>query len=111
MQKANREEWRRLRDEAESKSIARTKQKTAEVVASNAVKIEKAKGLAIDRIIKVLESMPDTNATNLREYAQRDGKRQTVEYNLLELVTALEKMSKSDDTKETNDTVKVIIDV
>lgn len=111
MQKANKENWKRLRDDAERKGIARTQQKTANAVASNAVKLERAKGLAIDRIIKALESMPETSATNMRQYVQKDGKRQTIEYNLLELVTALEKMQKSEDGNLNNDSVKIIIDV
>lgn len=111
MKKANEEGWNKLRKETTAKAVVKAQQKIANAMASNADKLEKAKGLAIDRIIRALEDMPDKGATNFKQYIAKDGKRQTVEYNLLELVTALEKMQKSEDSKPIEDAVQIIIDV
>lgn len=99
MQKANAEKWKKLRDEALSKSIAKTQQKTADITASNAVKLEQAKGLLIDRLRKAIENMPDNGGTHSRQYISKGDKKLTVDYSLLDMVAALEKLTKDDDSK------------
>ena len=110
MLKANKEGWKKLRDDAESKAITRTKQKTADAVASNAVKLERAKGLAIDRLIKALEQMPEKSGTHSRQTITEGGKRMTVDYDLIDIVVSLEKLTRENDSKPDN-AVNIIIDV
>ena len=43
--RANNEKWAEIRDDTYNKSIAKAQQKAVEVTASNAVKLEQAKGL------------------------------------------------------------------
>ena len=74
------------RDKAVSKAI----QKTAEAAASNAAKVERAKGLAIDRILSILERFPEDAGDAYRQFG--DGKE--TKYNLLNIVTALEKLDR-----------------
>ena len=110
MKRANVEKWSKLKKQADSKSIEIAQQKTANAVASNAVLLEEAKTIAIKKIKKALEQMPENSGSHTRTFIQKDGKRLTVDYDLLDLVTALEKMTK-DDSDQAFDTVKVIIDV
>jgi hypothetical protein len=92
MKKANAEKWNQLRREADSKAAIKAQQKTANAVASNAVLLEEAKTIAIKKIKKALEQMPENSGSHTRTFIQKDGKRLTVDYDLLDLVTALEKM-------------------
>ena len=110
MLKANKEGWKKLRDDAESKAITRTKQKTADAIATNAVKLERAKGLAIDRLIKALEQMPEKSGTHSRQTITDGGKRMTVDYDLIDIVVSLEKLTRENDSKPDN-AVNIIIDV
>lgn len=95
-QKANVEKWADLRNDTYNKSTKKAQQKAADVVASNAVKIERAKGMLIDRIIRAIEQMPMNGGTHSRQYIQEGNKKLTVDYSLLDLITALEKLSKED---------------
>jgi hypothetical protein len=99
MQKANTEKWKQMRDDTTSKSIAKVKQKTADTVATNAVKLEQAKGLLIDKLKRAIEQMPESAGTHSRQYISKGDKKMTVDYDLLEMVTALEKLTKNDDSK------------
>lgn len=92
MKKANAEQWRKLRSDADSKSIAEAQQNTAEEKASNAAKYERAKGLAIDRLIRALERMPENGGSHSRQTITDGGKRLTVDHDLLSIVSALEKL-------------------
>lgn len=89
-------EWAAEREKQERKSAAKAAQKTANAVASNAVKIERAKGMLIDRIIRAIEQMPVNGGTHSRQYIQEGNKKLTVDYSLLDLITALEKLSKEE---------------
>jgi len=95
MKKAAAERWSGLRKATEAKSTAKAQQKTANAVASNAVKLERAKGLVIDRLLRVIESMP-AGGTHTRQYLQDGNKRLTVDYDLLEIVSIIEKLQSKD---------------
>ncbi len=96
MKKASAERWSELRKATEAKSTAKAQQRTANAVASNAVKLERARGLAIDKLIKALEAMPEAGGTHTRQYIQTGNKRMTVDYSLLDIVNALEKLTRND---------------
>ena len=91
-------EWTAEREKQERKSAAKAAQKTANAVASNAVKLERARGLAIDRLIRALEGMPEAGGTHTRQYIQTGNKRMTVDYSLLDIVNAIEKLTRNDST-------------
>ena len=95
MVRANREGWKKERDKAESKSTAKAQQKTADAAAQNAVKLEKARGLIIEHILRAIEQMPKQGGTHVRQ-SQTDkstGKQMTIDYDLQTLINALEKLS------------------
>lgn len=69
----------------------KTIEKTADAVASNAAKLERAKGLAIDRILSILERFPEDAGDVYRKFG--DGIEN--KYNLLNIVTALEKLDRN----------------
>ena len=93
--KANAEKWGAQRKAAYKKSATKAQQKTADAAASNAVKLERAKGLVIDRLLRVIESMP-AGGTHTRQYLQDGNKRLTVDYDLLEIVSIIEKLQSKD---------------
>jgi hypothetical protein len=79
------------RDKAVTKSI----QRTADAAASNAAKLEKARGLAVDRILKILSEYPEEAGDELTEFGKGEhGKKMSNRYSLLNLVTAIDKLSK-----------------
>ena len=96
--KANAEKWEAQRKAAYNKSATKAQQKTADAAASNAVKLERARGLAIDRLIRALESMPEAGGTHTRQNIQTGNKRMTVDYSLLDIVNAIEKLTRNDST-------------
>jgi transcriptional regulator with XRE-family HTH domain len=98
-QKANAEKWAKQRNETYNKSITKAQQKKANETASNAVKLEQAKGLLIDKLKRAIEQMPESAGTHSRQYISKGDKKMTVDYDLLEMVTALEKLAKDDDSK------------
>lgn len=66
MRKANREQWNKRREAAESKAIARTEQKTAEktaeIASDNAVLLERAKTALLGKVVSMIENFPDSGA-------------------------------------------------
>lgn len=95
MRKANKENWKRLRDETESRTIARVQQKTANAIANNAVKLEKARGMLIDKFLAAIEQMPKHGGTHIRQ-TQTDketGKQMSIDYDLSALVNTFEKLT------------------
>lgn len=95
MKKANAEGWATLRREADSKSAALAQQRTADAAANNAVKLEKARGLLIDKILSAIEQMPKHGGTHTRQ-SQTDketGKQMSIDYDLSALVSAFEKLT------------------
>lgn len=77
---------------------------------SNAVKLEQAKGLLIDRLKKAIESMPENGGTHARKYIGEGNKKLTVDYDLLAMVAALEKLT-ADGKGDAEEGVTVVIDV
>ena len=87
--------WKKARDKAKQESSEKAAQATAEAAAANAVKLERARALLIDRILKAIEQMPDKSGTRLRQ-SQTDrqtGKQMSIDYDLSTLVLAFEKLS------------------
>lgn len=103
MKKAASEGWTDLREATYRKTIERTQQKTADAAASNAVKLEQAKGLLIDRLKAAIDSMPEDCGTHTRVYVDKE---KTVEYDLLDLVTALERLAKVGNIGTDSETLK-----
>jgi uncharacterized protein YjcR len=66
MRKANREQWNKRREAAESKAIAKTEQrtaeKTAEIASDNAVLLERAKTALLGKVVRMIENFPDSGA-------------------------------------------------
>lgn len=94
-ERSEREGWVNARKEVSRKVVAKAAQKTAEAAANNAVKLEKARAMLIDRIIKALEQMPDKSGTRIRQsqFDKNTGKQLSVDYDLSTLVSAFEKLS------------------
>ena len=92
---AERENWKQEREKAKQKVSLKAAQKTADAAAQNAVKLEKARGLLIDHILRAIEMMPKQGGTHTRQ-SQTDkstGKQMTIDYDLQTLINALEKLS------------------
>ena len=97
--RAQREKWTDARVKARQngsiKAAQKAAQKTAEAAAQNAVKLEKARGLLIDHILRAIEMMPKNGGTHTRQ-SQTDkqtGKQMSIDYDLQTLINALEKLS------------------
>lgn len=99
MKRANAEKWNKARKEADSKTVEKTQQavakKTADAAAANAVKLEKARALLIDKILQAIEKMPNQAGTRIRQSQidKNTGKQMSVDYDLAILVQAFEKLS------------------
>lgn len=89
IKRANNEGWANQRDGLYNEVTTRVQQKTADEIASNAAKYEHAKGLAIDRLIRALERMPENGGSHSRQTITDGGKRLTVDHDLLSIVSAL----------------------
>lgn len=105
--KAKAENWQKDRATARDKASAKSIQKTAEAAASNAVKLEQTKSLLIDKLKRAIENMPESAGTHSRQYISKGDKKLTVDYDLLEMVTALEKLTKNDGGQQ-GEPVKII---
>ena len=103
LKRANIEGWTNLRKEAGNKSRIKAQQKTADAAASNAVLIEHAKSLALKRIIDALENMPDSGGSHFRQSVKKGDKNSSVDFDLLDLVTALERLERSGAASPTNE--------
>lgn len=110
--RANTEKWTSERKSAQQKAVTKAVQKNEEEITSNAVKLEQAKGLLIDRLKKAIESMPENGGTHARKYIGEGNKKLTVDYDLLAMVAALEKLT-AGESKNSGDesAVNIIIDV
>lgn len=83
---------------------AKMAQKTAQAAASNAAKLEKAKGLAIDRLVAALEHFPSNAGDTLRQYGKdKNGNRFTNQYSLIDIVSALEKLERNSTIESADD--------
>ena len=108
--RANTEKWTSERKSAQQKAVTKAVQKNEEEITSNAVKLEQAKGLLIDRLKKAIETMPENGGTHARKYIGEGNKKLTVDYDLLAMVAALEKLT-ADGKGDVEEGVTVIIDV
>lgn len=87
--------WKEARDKAKQEVSKKAIRETADAAAENAVKLQKARAMLIDRIIKALEQMPDKSGTRIRQsqFDKNTGKQLSVDYDLSTLVSAFEKLS------------------
>ena len=93
--RASEEGWKRDKEIAAQESRELAIQRTAERAAANSEKLEYARSLMIDRVLQALEKMPEGIGNRVRQ-SQKDektGKQMTVDYDILKLVSALEKLS------------------
>lgn len=93
--RASEEGWTKDREIAKQESRDLAIQKTAGQIAENSVKLEYARTLMIDKIVRALEQMPEGIGNRVRQ-SQKDvktGKQMTVDFDILKLVSALEKLS------------------
>ena len=80
MRKANKEHWTAKRAAAESKALERVEQKTAEVVADNAVILERVKGKLLAKLETMVDAFPTSGAAEMKirtkttetKYSMRD---------------------------------------
>ena len=87
--------WKEAREKARQKSSEMAAKKTADAAAANAVKLEKARALLIDKILQAIEKMPNQAGTRIRQSQidKNTGKQMSVDYDLAILVQAFEKLS------------------
>ena len=89
-------------------------QKTAEAASENAVKLEKARAMAIEKVMKAIEQMPDGSGSHMRRTVNDDkGRPVVMDYDLPALVQSLEKLmlQSARGADGDRDEVTVIIDV
>ena len=97
--RAQKEKWTDARQEARRKGVKKAAekaaQKTADAAAQNAVKLEKARGLLIDHILRAIENMPKNGGTHTRQSQtdKQSGRQMTIDYDIQTLINALEKLS------------------
>ena len=60
------EKWNSKRRNAEDKAVEKVTQKTAETVADNAVVLERIKGKLLNRLEKMVDAYPETQAAEVR---------------------------------------------
>ena len=112
LQRANKERWKELREEAVNKSIIRTQQLTADNIASSAVKQEQARQLAIDVILSNLGKLKEMQGSRITTRTEdKKGNPVTVDFSLNDMVTALEKLQRMGGSDQNAAPVQVIIDV
>lgn len=108
--RASREGWVTERDKVRSEGASKAIQKTAKKIADNAVKLERARELAIEKLIFALENMPKITGSHSRQIISDGEKKVVVDYDLLAIVSALEKLQRND-TFGDYEPVKVVFDV
>ncbi|MBQ2095525.1 MAG: hypothetical protein II474_06445, partial [Firmicutes bacterium] len=60
-------------------------------------KLEKAKGLLLEKIIKAIERMPENCGSKTRQTARQGDKQVTIEYDISELISAIERLERNPD--------------
>ena len=65
--RANKEKWNAKRIASEKKAMQKTEQKTAEVIADNAVLLERAKTGLLKRVVGMIENYPESNAAEIKK--------------------------------------------
>ena len=64
--RAKKEKWTTKRKAADNKTVEKVSEKTAEIVADNAVLLEKIKTGLLKKLEGMLEAYPDTNAAEVK---------------------------------------------
>ena len=67
MRHANKEGWNAKRKAAESKALEKVEQKTAEIVADNAVLLERIKTKLLTRLDKMVDAYPDNETVEIKK--------------------------------------------
>ena len=67
MRHANKEGWNAKRKAAESKALQEVEQKTAEIVADNAVLLERIKTKLLTRLDKMVDAYPDNETVEIKQ--------------------------------------------
>ena len=106
---AKAEGWIALRDRTRDAAETKVIQKTADAIATNAAKLERARGLAIDRLIRALEQMPDDGGSHSRETVTDGRKRTTRDHDLLAIVSALEKLAGNQAAETADDPLTALL--
>lgn len=105
------EEWGRKRKEYRQKLVEKSSQKTADAAASNAAKLEKAKGLALDLALAILSKYPKNAGNKLRTFGKdKNGNDIMTEFELLSMVTVLEKLGKGGVTDAEDDPLMKLLE-
>ena len=87
--------WQESRKEAANETRKKSIQKAADAAASNAAKLEKAKGLALDIALEILSKYPKNAGNKLRTFGKdKYGNDVMTEFELVGIVTVLEKLGK-----------------
>ena len=108
---AETQSWKEERDKLSRKIIAKSAQRAEEESVSNAVKLEQVKGLLIDRLKTAIETMPQNGGTHARKSIGEGDKKLTIDYDLLAMVQALEKLGgKVEDQQKHNGQLADLID-
>ena len=102
--KAQKENWPKQRERLVNAVETKTIEKTSDTIATNAAKLEKAKGLAIDRLLNILERFPQSGGDKVQRYGtDEEGHSVKNQYSLLDIVTALEKLERNSTIDEADD--------
>lgn len=112
IKKANKEKWADQRNATYNECTAVVQQKTASAVADNAVRLEEARKAAIEVAKAGIERLRTLQGSKVST-RQKDNKGNpiTVDFDLLSMVTALEKLQRMGGNNVSAEPVKVIIDV
>ena len=65
--RANKEKWNAKRQNSEKKAMQKTEQKTAEIVADNAVLLERIKTKLLTRLDKMVDAYPDNETVEIKQ--------------------------------------------
>lgn len=111
LRKCKAEQWTQSRNEARAKATERAIQKTADAAASNAAKLEMAKGLALDLALEILSKYPENAGNKLRTFGKdKNGNDIMTEFELLSMVTVLEKLGKGGVTDAEDDPLMKLLE-
>ena len=92
----DKEKWGQKRKEYRQKLVEKSSQKAADAAASNAAKLEKARGILLDLTLGVLEKYPRNAGNKLRTFGtDSKGNDIMTEFELAALASVLEKLGKT----------------
>lgn len=101
MKRAAADGWGKLRRETDSKATAEAQQKKIASVVSNAAKLERAKGLALDWLNNALSAVPQKTGSHIRQSWKDDkGKQNSVDFDLLDMVNVIVKLESGEPEAE-----------